>query len=126
MTTLNDQLEQHRVMAAQLKTLKEEEMKLRVKIVEKLTKKDDSPGTKNFTREGMRVKVKLGLNYNLDQEELVSLMTQGLLTEEELGAIRTKYELKLAEYKRLDNPETLDDVIIVKPAAPTLSVELGE
>ena len=126
MTTIAEQLEQHRVMKAQLTKLKEDEMALRVKLVNKLTKNDSDPGTKNYRRDGFRVKIKLGLNYNLDQVELQRLIDEGSLTEEELDCIRTKYELKLREYKAADDVETLNDVILVKPAAPTLDVELGE
>ena len=126
MTTIAEQLEQHRVMKAQLLKLKDEEMALRVKIVNKLTKTDSDPGTKNIRRDGFRIKIKLGLNYTLDQVELQRLIDEDSLTEEELDCIRTKYELKLREYKAADNPETLNDVIVVKPAAPTLDVELGE
>jgi hypothetical protein len=125
MKALAELLEEERQLAIQLKNIKDREMELRVKIADRLGKGLD-PGTHNFIRDGFRVKLKLGLNYSLDQSAVHELIAEELLSDEELDAIRTKYELKLTDYKSLDNSETLDDAIIVKPAAPTLIIELGE
>lgn len=118
-------LEEARMLAIQLKEIKVREMELRKEIVLELVK-DLSTGTHKFSIEGYKVKVKLGVSYSFDQEALIELMDDNLLTDEELGLIRTKYDLRLADYKEAGNTETLDDVIIVKPSAPTLEITLGE
>ena len=118
-------LEEARLMAIQLRELKAKEMELRKQIVYELAK-DADVGTHNFSLHGFAIKVKLGVSYSFDQEELVDLMDRNLLTDEELSLIRTKYDLKLADYKKAGNTETLDDVIIVKPSAPSLEITLGE
>lgn len=120
-----EMLEDQRTMAIELKELKEKEMDLRRKIADELGG-DNGPGTYKSSQDGFNIVLKLGVSYSLDQEELVDLMDRDLLTDEELELIRTKYDLKLADYKKSGNTETLDDVIIVKPSAPTLLVTLGE
>lgn len=120
-----EMLEDQRTMAIELKELKEREMDLRRKIADELGG-DNGPGTYKSSQDGFNIVLKLGVSYSLDQEELVDLMDRDLLTDEELELIRTKYDLKLADYKKSGNTETLDDVIIVKPSAPTLLVTLGE
>lgn len=120
-----EMLEKQRELAIQLKAIREEEMDLRKQIAMELGK-DRDIGTHHFSQDGFIITLRLGVSYSFDQESLLDLMDQGILTEEELGLIRTKYDLKLADYKKAGNTETLDDVIIVKPSAPTLLVTLGE
>ncbi len=83
-------------------------------------------GTHHFVLHGFKIRLKLNVTYTLDQEELLDLMNDNLLTEEELDLIKITYKLSLSEYKKAGNTETLDDVIIVKPAAPSLEITLGE
>ncbi len=118
-------LEEARQLAIQLKELKEREMEVRKTIAYELGL-DLDLGTHKFELFGFKVKLKLGVSHSFDQDELRDLMEQNLLTDEELSLIRTKYDLKLADYKKAGNTETLDDCIIVKPSAPTLEITLGE
>lgn len=120
-----DLLELARHLAIQLKELKVREMEVRKEIALELGE-NLGPGTHKFSLHGFKIKLKLGVSYSFDQEELVNLMENNLLTDEELSLVRTKYDLKLADYKNAGNTETLDDVIIVKPSAPTLEITLGE
>jgi hypothetical protein len=120
-----EMLEEARLLAIQLKELKAKEMNLRKEIAFDLGDGLD-PGTHTIVRDGFQIKLKLGVSYTLVQDELIELMEMNALTDEELGLIRTKYDLKLAEYKKAGYTETLDEVIIVKPSAPTLEITLGE
>lgn len=121
-----DMIEELRAMAAQLKDLKVREMALRREIAAELGDGLD-PGTHTITRDGFKIKLKLGLSYGIDQDELKFLIDENMLTDEEMDLLRIKYDLRLADYKKADiNTDTLDDVIIVKPAAPTLDITLGE
>ena len=126
MTVTLAMLEEARDLAIQLKDIKEREMILRIKISKALNK-DQTPGTANYDQDGMRVKLKVANNTSIDQEELISLMVRGLLTEDERTLIRTKYDLKLGDYKKADfDTSILEEAIIVKPAAPTLTITLGD
>lgn len=121
-----EMLDKARIFAIRLKALKVEEMALRRVIAEELGK-DLDIGTHNFEQDGFKIKLKLGVGYSLDQAELQYAMDEGFLAQEELDLIRTKYDLKLAEYKAAGfNTETLDEYIIVKPSAPSLEIVLGE
>jgi len=121
MLTLEDKLEEYRVMKADLATLKAEEMALRVNIVEELSKDAMAKGVHDFSFPGMAVKVKIGLYYKIDKGVLETLS----LTEEEAECIRWKPELNQNAYKEAET-DTLDDAIIVTNSAPTLTVELVE
>lgn len=124
--TLAEKLEQSRVYAIQLKALKKVEMDLRVEIAAELGA-DRQPGTHDFEIDGLKVKLKLGLNYSLIQDELQEAIEDERLNEEEMELLRLKYDLRLGDYKKADfNTEALDEFIIVKPSAPTLVIELGE
>ena len=124
--TLSEKLERNRALAIQLKEIKAEEMALRVEIAQELGA-DKQPGTHDFEIDGMKVKLKLGLNYSLDQAELKDAIEDERLDEEELELLRIKYDLRLADYKKADfNTDNLEDCMIVKPSAPTLVIELGE
>ena len=118
-------LEEARQLAIQLKELKAREMEVRKTIAYELGL-DKDIGTHNFELFGFKVKLKLGVSYAFEQDELVDLMNRNLLTDEELSLVRIKYDLRLADYKKAGNTETLDDVIIVKPSAPSLYITLGE
>lgn len=118
-------LEEARQLAIQLKEIKAREMEIRKTIAYELGL-DLEIGTHHFSLHGFKIKLKLNVSYNLEQDELIDLMNRNLLTDEELGLIKTKYSLSLSEYKKAGNTETLDDVIIVTPSAPTLDITLGE
>ena len=126
MTTLTaDLLEAHRVMALQLKVLKQDEMRLRIAIVENLTA-GKPVGTHSFSLDGYIIKAKLGVSHSIDQAMIKEMIEDDALSDEELDLLRVKYELKLGDYKKAGETDTLDDAIIVKPAAPTLEIVLGE
>lgn len=121
MLTLEQKLEEHRVMAADLKRLKADEMELRIDIAEQLSSDGLAAGTHNFAFEGLKVKLVSKLNYRIDKDILETLE----LTEEEAECIRWKPELNLTKYK-MEEIDTLDEAIIVTTGAPTLTVELAE
>lgn len=121
----HDMLEEARVLKIQLNEIKAKEMALRKVIADEIGSGLDV-GTHTITRDGFIVKLKLGVSYSFDQDELLFMMNEGMLSDEELSLIRTKYDLRLADYKRAGTTENLDEVIIVKPSAPSLEITLGE
>jgi len=123
---LMDMLERSRALAIQLREIKKEEMDLRVAIADILGE-GKAPGTHTFEQDGFIIKLKLGLNHSLIQDELKEALEDERLSEEELELLRTKYDLRLADYKKADfNTDVLDEFVIVKPSAPTLTITLGE
>jgi len=125
MTTAAELFEQHRTMAIQLKQLKVDEMKLRIAIVENLCAGKDL-GTHTFSMEGFIIKAKTSVGYSLDQEIIQEMIADDVLSDEELDCLATKYQLKLGDYKRSGETDNLDEAVMVKPAAPTLEIVLGE
>jgi len=121
----HDDLERHRLLAIQLKEVKEQEMALRVRIAGELNK-DNALGTKRYDQEGYKVKLKTSLNYNLDQDMVAFMLAEDMLSSDELACLRTKYDLRLKEYKECDDTSVLDDAVETKFAAPTLEITLGE
>ena len=64
---IEEKLEKHRKLAIKLKEIKDEEMDLRVDIVEEIAK-GYGVGTHNFAEyEGFKVKVANKLNYNISK-----------------------------------------------------------
>ena len=123
---LTEKLEASRIMAIQLSELKKAEMSLRLEIAQELGG-PRGPGTYNFEMDGLKVKLKLSNNTSLDQEELNTAIEDDRLTDEEKELIRWKGDLKMADYKKADfETDNLDELIIVKPSAPTLTIEIGE
>lgn len=121
-----EMLERARMLAIQLKEIKAEEMELRREIVSEIAG-DLDVGTHVLDRDGFKIKVRIGVSYGLVQDELQELIDTGQLTEEENDLVRIKYDLKLADYKKAGfNTDSLDEVIVVKPSAPSLDITLGE
>lgn len=123
--TLEEKLDLARKMAIDLRILKAEEMRLRLEIVLELFK-GKSIGTHKVSKHGFNIKVKLGVSHSLDQDEVANAIENGFYSEEELACIKTSYALKLKEYKQTTETPDLDEDIIVKSSAPTLTIELGE
>ncbi len=116
---MNEKLEAYRIIKQDLKEIKEEEMRLRVEIVNELVHGKEV-GTYSFPDyEGLSVKVQTKLSYKLDKDILESLA----LSDEELECIKWTPSLVLKEYKA-NETIILDEAVIVTLAAPTLTVEL--
>lgn len=119
-------LEQHRQAAIALKECKEVELDLRNQINDILLDGRDT-GTHNFELYGLKVKAVKGLSYKLDDDLIQEFLDNGELSPFEIGCIRIKYELRLADYKRANFPiDVLDQALSVKPSLPTLAITLGE
>ena len=117
-------LEFHRLAAISLKEAKEYELELRNQITDVLLEGADT-GTHNFLLHGMNVKATKGVSYKLDSELIQELIDDDELSPYELDCIRTKYELKLADYKRATFPvDVLDQALVVRPSLPTLAISL--
>ena len=122
----HDLLEAQRVAAIALKEIKETELDLRNQITDVLLKGKPT-GTHNFIMEGFKIKVVKSVTHSFDTEGLEQLMDNNELSEDELTLLRVKYSLILDDYKQAAFDTTvLDDVIIVKPSLPTLSITIGE
>lgn len=122
----HDLLEDHRKIAIALKGLKEQELELRNQITDVLLE-GKSTGTHNYVMSGFKIKCIKSVKHSFDTEGLEQLLENNELSDDELTLLRIKYDLKLAEYKQAPFDTTvLDDVIIVRPSLPTLSIVLGE
>lgn len=121
----HDKLEEYRLAKLALVEAKEKELTLRLEICDEMLK-GKRTGTHNFVQDGFKIKAVRKLNYSLDQEQIKNLIDEGKLSERELALLRTKYELKLADFKKADDIPNIEDSLTVKPATPELTVILGE
>jgi len=122
MLTLEDKLENYRIIKNKLAEVKEDEMELRLAIAEELSVDNLSAGTHNFDFTGLHVKLVTKLYKKIDKSILETLE----LSEEEAECIRWKPEIDARAYKNADDTDTLDEAVIVTNATPTLTVELVE
>ena len=122
MMTLEDKLEEYRVIKNDLATLKKDEMDLRIVIAEELSAEGLAAGTHNFDFPGMKVKIVSKLNYKIDKEILEGVY----LSEEEAECVRWKPEIDLKKYKQAEDTDSLDEAVIITTGVPTLTVELSE
>ena len=117
-------LEFHRLAAIALKEAKAHELELRSQITDVLLEGRDT-GTHNFELHGMAVKSVKGVSYKLDDDLIQEFIDNEELSEFELGCIRTKYDLRLADYKRATFPvDVLEQALVVRPSLPTLAISL--
>jgi len=122
MLTLEQKLEQHRLLKQKLTDIKAEEMILRVDIVEILTNGEAEIGTHNFDYPGLTVKLGISRKTKVDK-----FILDGLdLTPEEDDCVRWTPSLDANKYKKAGNTDTLDEALIVTLSAPTLTVELSD
>ena len=125
METIEDLLHHEAALKQRIEDFKsviEEEKELRKKICLRLLE-GKADGTHKFAYQNMAVKVVKSSTYYLDQKEVARLIADNEFSPEEREAIRTKYELDLTKYKKLDNSELLDSYITVKDAMPTIEIE---
>lgn len=119
-------LEEHRLVAAELKELKAKELELRTVITDELLEGLPT-GTHNFEINHLFVKAVKGVSHTFDQEMIAEFIDNDDLSDQELGLLRHKYELKLADYKRANfEVDQLEQALVVKPSLPTLSITLGD
>ena len=117
---IEEKLEEHRLLAIQLKAIKEKEAAMRRELCDILLK-GKKVGTHNFNIAGMKVKAVKSVSYRLDKD-----IDFSALSEDERDLIRLKPELKLADYKGATfDTSRLDDHIVVAPSMPTLTIELA-
>jgi len=119
---IENKLEMYRAMKIELAELKQKEMDLRVDIASELSSSGLEAGTHNFQFTGMKVKLVSKLNYSVDKNILEGLV----LSEGEAECLRWKPELNLTKFKQADDIDTLEEAIIIKTGAPTLTVEIAE
>jgi hypothetical protein len=111
-----------REMAIQLKSLRDQESAIRREICDHILEGKEV-GTHKFTFGNLKVKAVKSYTYSLDQELVAQMIENGDFADDELEAIKTKYELSISAYKKLDASDNLDDCITVKDSMPTLTVE---
>lgn len=126
MSDLLGKLEDYRVMKAALAELKVTEMELRVDICEELGINELSAGTHNFewADSGLLGKMSKKLNYKIDSDAYNDV--KELLTEDEVACLKWTLDLRVGPYKKLADSDTLDMIITVTNAAPTLEISLEE
>lgn len=115
-------LKEEQETQAALKALKEREAELRKIICFELLENKPA-GLHRFTFQNMKVTAKRVINHVLDQKQVSRLIADMEFSQEELDAIRVKYELKLTEYKKLESCPLLEDCITVTDGMPTLEIE---
>jgi hypothetical protein len=121
MNEIEEKLLTHDVIANQLKELKAKEAAMRNEICLELLK-GKSTGTYNINYRGFKARVVKGVSYSLDQAGIQKAIDNCDLNDDELGTIKVKYELRLREYKLLQNTEKLNKFITVTDSMPTLEV----
>ncbi len=99
---------------------KAEEAKLRTKICDKILE-GHGLGTQTETKGQYKIKATKKVNYSIDSEQLNFIWDD--LSQEEQEAIKFTPSLMLSKYKSIDHT-SLDDCITVKPAMPTLTIEI--
>ncbi len=114
-------LQEHQSVQTQLSHLKNIEMELRKKIVDHYKKEDKLKiGTNNFDIDGQLFSIVESYAYTIDGKVFNEIRTK--LDNESLKCIALKPTLSLSLYKELKSKHqhglTLDECIIVKPAAP--------
>lgn len=109
-------------LASQLKCMRDEESAIRREICDHILEGKEV-GTHKFTFGNLKVKAVKSYTYSLDQELVAQMIENGDFADDELEAIKTKYELSISAYKKLDASDNLDDCITVKDAMPTLTIE---
>ena len=110
-----------------LKKTKEQEMTLR-KAIASFIMGDKKAGTETRIFDDLEAKVSIQLSYSVDKGILLALHS---LSDEEKECIAWEPKLKVKEYKALkkskgDSPFPLMQAIIIKPSAPTLSMDMLE
>lgn len=101
----------------------DKEKELRIKICDKLLE-GKAVGTHNLKEGKYKIKVVKKIIHSLDSDFLGAIWDE--LSEEEQASIKMSPKLLLKEYNGLEDHSTLDQVITVKPAMPTLSIEYVE
>lgn len=109
-------------LASQLKRMRDEEAAIRREICDYLLAGKEA-GTHKFDFGNLKVKAVKSYTYSLDQELVANMIENGDFADDELEAIKTKYELSISAYKKLNACDNLDDCITVKDSMPTLTVE---
>lgn len=117
---LEGMLEEQRLLAIQLKAVKEKEAAMRRSICDELLK-GKSVGTHNYHVGGLKVKAVKSVSYRLSSD-----LDVDALTDEEKNLIRWKPDLKLADYKKTSSDlSNLNEFVMVTPSMPSLTIELA-
>lgn len=119
-------IEAYRQIKEELGFIKAEEMQMRLDLCEELGIATLAVGTHNteFKADGMLVKMVKKLNHTIDKDLLEEMAD--LLSDEEAECIVYDPRLKLTEYKKCEDTETLDLLIVTKDATPSLEVILKD
>ena len=108
---------------SQLEYYKQREKELRIKICDKVLEGQPT-GTHRLTKGIYNLKAVKKVNYKIDNDLLTEVWDD--LTEEEQAAVKYTPELRLTQYKQLEDSEGIDQVITVTPAMPELTIEKKE
>lgn len=115
-----DKLLQIHTLSSRIKSLKDQEMALRIEIVHELLTTKPAEGTHKFDYEGFAVKIKTSNSIIIDKSSFSHY--EDKFTTEESNCIRWKAELNLTEYNQLpaSKAKHLNKCLIVTPSAPTI------
>lgn len=127
---MNDQLTEELIQSyiaakAKLAECKKLEAELRIKVLE-IAFPDSTVGTYNTFSNDYKIKGVFKNNITINTEKMNE--TYDSLSPAEKMCVNFKPSLKLSVYNELEpeEKELLDDCITIKPAMPTLTIELDE
>ena len=120
---LEEWLEEWMNLSTDLRSMKKLEMEVRVKLVSFMEVNNFTPGTYRHDFTSIYATITLKNNVTIDKTLLEGLVDE--MTQEEKDCIQYKPNLLNKNYKLLavDERETLDKCLSVKPAAPALKVD---
>ncbi len=121
-----DTLEHYRFLKDELIRIKEEEMTLRLAILEDIFP-NSSAGTFNEDFGPFKVKGVFKNTISIDSEGWLDYEDQ--MTDAERCCVKLKPSIILANYKKLELHEAtglLDDIVTTKPATPSIFVSVEE
>lgn len=108
---------------------KEKEMELRLRLSKHFFGDIIPEGTNKAEFENLKIKAVGKMNRTVLEELRASTMEEAKLNAEQAqGLLKVNYDLSLTAYKGLstEQQKIVDKMIVLKPASPTLEVELIE
>lgn len=115
-------LEQYNVAVSRLAIAKRAEMDLRLKVAKLF--EDKSAGTRGIEIDGILVKATFKDNITVDRNALDEIIDD--LSSEEIACLDFKPNIKLREFKQLEDSGLLEEALVIKPATPSIKVTILE
>lgn len=117
-------LEQWRKLATQLSAIKNDEMKLRKELFKEGFIAPVEGANTIELQDGWMLKATVPYTRALDQEKVPEVLKELKKAKAPATLIRAKYELSIADYRKLDDKQQalVDAILTTKPGAPSLEL----